>query len=231
MGKNNGLFEKVIHPENPEGYANWVKMFGLYAPYGYCQCGCGHEAPILTYNISKKQMKLYGWQKGEPARYKQGHYNKFKGNIKEQLLSGITVDDSSGCWLWTKGKNSDGYGFLMRDRCMIGVHRLSFMVFRGDIPIDMLVCHRCDVRNCINPEHLYLGTHADNMKDMSERKRTKFQDGENNSSVKLTRSQVVDILNRWSEGEPQSTLAEEYEVSPATIHCIVRRKTWTHVNI
>jgi hypothetical protein len=94
-----------------------------------------------------------------------------KLDIKERLLSKIKVDDN-GCWLWTGFKGNSGYGnFEINNnkkdgRVTMKVHRLSYEIFKGPIPEGMLVCHTCDVRECCNPEHLWLGTQQQNIADM-----------------------------------------------------------------
>lgn len=76
-----------------------------------------------------------------------------------------------GCWIWQGGKNKDGYGAATVNGKYINAHRLSFKLNIGEIPKGMFVCHTCDTPSCINPEHLFLGTHEDNMKDMKKKGR------------------------------------------------------------
>lgn len=83
-------------------------------------------------------------------------------------------EPNTGCWIWTASSNSKGYG-----RIGIGTstsrmaHRVSYLLFKGEIPIGLLVCHSCDVPSCVNPDHLFLGTNKDNMNDMVKRNRHK----------------------------------------------------------
>lgn len=78
----------------------------------------------------------------------------------------------SGCWIWTKSIHPDGYGSITYKNKSWKVHRLSYLIFNGTLE-DKYVLHRCDTPSCINPDHLWLGTPSDNMKDMSNKGRKK----------------------------------------------------------
>lgn len=92
---------------------------------------------------------------------------------REQIKRGMKIDSANGCWIWMKTHQTNGYGqtrFLGRPT---PAHRVSYTAFVGPIPDGHEICHKCDIRNCVNPEHLYPGTHAQNMKDMREKGRAR----------------------------------------------------------
>lgn len=81
------------------------------------------------------------------------------------------VDKSGDCWEWAAACNSSGYGHIKLDGAMILAHRLSWILANGPIPDNLCICHTCDNRTCVNPDHLWLGTRADNNSDMTKKGR------------------------------------------------------------
>jgi hypothetical protein len=135
----------------------------------------------------------------------------------------------SGCWLWTGAKSgrNDKYkhgtiGVASRKSQL--AHRVAWQLYRGEIPPGMQVLHRCDNPLCVNPDHLFLGTHADNMADMKAKRRSTF--GERSAKTKFTEDMVRYILNST---EPNTVLAIRFSVNQASISNIRHRKHWRHI--
>lgn len=134
--------------------------------------------------------------------------------------------DENGCWICTSHTpNGKGYIYLMIDKIRISAHRHSYIKHKGAIPDGLLVRHTCDVRNCINPDHLVLGTVKDNSRDMVERKRSVT--GEKHNSSKLTEKQVLFIRNNpHIKGQK---IADELGVRNSTIYNARNGKSWKHI--
>lgn len=122
----------------------------------------------------------------------------------------ITVD-ANGCWNWTGTIKSSGYGTFFFRRRQWSAHRLAWLLHHGELP-DLFVCHRCDNPKCINPEHLFLGTHAENMADYAakDRGRTRHR----------TPAEKQRILDAVRDGMTLDEAAARYNVTVAYIHRI-----------
>jgi len=135
----------------------------------------------------------------------------------------INLDERDACWEW-KASRLNGYGGMWLNGKMVGAHRVSWMIFRGTLPDELHVCHKCDNRICVRPSHLFLGTHQDNMDDKVRKKRQ--PKGEDNGNSKLTQPQVEEIRRLSSEGISQVKLAKRFSVSRFPIHGILTGKLW-----
>lgn len=131
--------------------------------------------------------------------------NKFKSNYQ---LSGE-------CWVFQGSLNPDGYGNVWFEGKCWKSHRLSYFIHIGEIPKGYCVCHSCDNRACINPNHLWLGTHQENMMDMVKKKRTLY--GEQRPNNKIPTSLRPLIVERYKNGMAQAELAKEYSCHPSAI--------------
>lgn len=131
---------------------------------------------------------------------------------------------SSGCWEWNLYINPDGYGMIKVRNCnpkSMRAHRLSYLMFKGDIPKGMVVMHLCDNRKCVNPNHLNIGTPKDNNIDMHNKKRWCDRNGENHPMCKLNNDQVKHILNLYKLGKRQIDIANLFNVTQSNINKIV----------
>jgi len=146
------------------------------------------------------------------------------------------VNKSGECWEWGASFNTTGRGQFKLNGMMVLAHRLSY-VMNHPITIDLmeghreiLVCHRCDNPKCVNPSHLFLGSHNDNTKDMMDKGRHHDGKGEKCPTSKLTEAQVREIRIKYANGRiSQRQLALEYGVHQATIFRIILRRTWSHI--
>lgn len=142
----------------------------------------------------------------------------------EVRMSNYLVDEN-GCWMW-QGKTKTGdYGTLSINHKTTMVHRLSYEMHKGEIPEGLMVCHKCNVKLCINPDHLYVGTHNDNMRDMAD---SDVMKGEANPKSILTQSQVVEIKQMIKDRKVvYRKIAETYGVSRQAIKDIASGRTWS----
>ena len=134
---------------------------------------------------------------------------------------------SSGCWHWMGAHYGSGYGQFFDQGKKHGSHRFMWSMLNGDIPPGMMVCHRCDNRSCVRPDHLFLGTNAQNLRDMAQKGRSCR--GTKNRGAKLTPESVLKILADHGAGATEETLAIRYGVSTSQVGRIVRRENWKHL--
>jgi len=134
-----------------------------------------------------------------------------------------------GCWLWM-GNSNFGYGLITVEKKNVRTHRLSYEIHKGDIGDGLMVCHSCDNRLCVNPDHLWLGTALDNNMDREAKGRNRYNIGCKNQASKLTEIQVVRIRELYMNTDiTQRNLGTMFSVSQYAIRCIVNRRTWKHV--
>ncbi len=153
-------------------------------------------------------------------------------SLKTHFLRHVGPPNENGCVLWTGTARPSGYGYITLGSRMgnqkIAAHRASWELHNGPIPDSLCVLHRCDVRLCVAPEHLFLGTNADNTADMIAKGRQAI--GEKSGLAKLTQEQVRQIRDRYAAGGiSQRTLAREYRVRDITVSAVIRRRNWKHI--
>lgn len=139
------------------------------------------------------------------------------------FLGGVSV--SEGCWLWTGGKDPKGYGRTLRFHL---AHRVSWELFVGPIPKGLCVLHECDNPPCVRPDHLFLGTNLDNVKDMVAKGRQAR--GEANGRAKLTDAAVILARAKYGAGGLVfEELAAELNVSESCVRMACRGDRWSHL--
>lgn len=131
-----------------------------------------------------------------------------------------------GCWIWLGSVTEDGYGRTSIGGKLIATHRASWIVHKGPIPTGMSVLHQCDMPPCFNPDHLFLGTQLDNMRDMAMKRRANIPRGEKNPKAILTSDDVISIYR--SVG-PAADVAEIYGVDRGTVYSIRNGHNWKHI--
>ena len=146
------------------------------------------------------------------------------------------MDKTESCWNWIASIHKTGYGQFKFDGKMVPTHRMSWKLTYGDIPKGeeyhgVCVLHTCDNRRCVNPDHLFLGSHVDNMKDKNMKNRQARVHGEESGMAKLTVAQVISIRFIYSRNSiSQKKLAKEFDISQTQINNIVNGKQWSHIS-
>jgi hypothetical protein len=165
--------------------------------------------------------------------------------IEERFASKYTVDPVTQCWLWKAAVNNKGYGVLGvggRGKGSVYAHRFSWTMHNGPIPEGLYACHKCDTPRCVNPDHLFLGTHTENLQDAVRKNRmasgarsgahTKPERrrlGEEHGNHILCEEHIHKIRLFSRSGRTNVSLAHQFGVSEATIRDIVHRRTWRHI--
>jgi len=158
----------------------------------------------------------------------------------ERAMAKTAKNPKTGCWEYAGEIVHNGYGRIFFNGRNVRVHRLSYLRFKGPIPSGLLICHKCDVRHCWNPDHLFVGTSHDNIRDMIQKGRSKSlfcsaEDGarqfigSSNGRSKLTESAVSEIRELASQGVTHRALAKRFGVSGSAIFRALHKRSWGHV--
>lgn len=162
-------------------------------------------------------------------------------------LFSYTEKDERGCWNWTRRSKQNGYGvaYFGKERWL--AHRAAYSLVKGEIPKGMSVCHSCDNPACINPDHLWLGTHKENMHDSIKKGRASkppvhvggdhwrlkyphmVEHGEDNPNAIMTEEQVIQMRKDYVGGQPLDEICARYEINRSTMHDYTSGRTWKHL--
>jgi hypothetical protein len=154
--------------------------------------------------------------------------------VEDKFWDHIWTNEETGCWEWTGVLNYKGYGMIVHRKKQVAAHRTSYKIHYGEIPEGMLVCHKCDNRKCVNPEHLFLGTPKENSQDMVRKGRRGHSNngriGEAHGMHIVTEEQVLEIRAlRESKNLSFGELGKMYGVTRHAIYRIVHRLAWKHI--
>jgi hypothetical protein len=152
-----------------------------------------------------------------------------RGTANERFWAKVHKTDS--CWNWTAAMGPGGYGQfgVSKQRGLVVAHRYSWELANGPIPVGMFVCHKCDNRACVNPEHLFLGTQADNVRDMVAKGRGRNPIGESHPRSKVTVEFVRMVRERYAcGGVSQPQLARETGIGVGHMYNILYGLSWRH---
>lgn len=191
---------------------------------GICKVdGCGRKLFSRGLCASHYHRQRKGIPLSEPIQ--EQHHGV---SLEERLKRRVSIDQETQCWNWT-GSLNNGYGQIRMENGKPALtHRVSYSLFVSPDIAGMTICHRCDNPLCINPDHLFAGTQADNVADMHTKGRAKKRGlkGAQNNNAKLT-EEVVRLI-RGSDLRP-SELARKLGISHVTVSDIRSRKSWAHI--
>ncbi len=123
-----------------------------------------------------------------------------KASLKERFEEKYIPEPMSGCWLWVGATGPNGYGHMGFNGKYLSSHRVSFELFKGAIPKNICVLHKCDNKACVNPDHLFIGTHKDNYEDMVKKDRRVTSKGKDSYFGKNTHCKnghEYNSINTW----------------------------------
>ena len=176
------------------------------ARYLACLCDCGNLCEIIPTSLTSKNSTTCG---------------KCTGLNVIERFEFYTEKSESGCWIWKGPKCPKGYGQLRVDGKMIGSHRLSWELHNGPIPDGLYICHICDVRACVSPSCMFLGTHQENQIDMAKKGR--------GANVTWTNDQVLKMRDMFKNGSTRKDIIDLFGVDYTYLCSVLSGKTRIYI--
>jgi hypothetical protein len=190
-----------------------------------CRCECGNEKLILSCDLIRGKYVTCGCEKHTISNI------PYDDRFKKKLYSRIRID-ANGCWNWLGSKTKEGYGTVAYRGRAKKATRMSWVMTYGEIPDDLLVCHKCDNPSCINPQHFFLGTDKDNTHDsIAKGRKPGFPVGQDRPQSKLNDEKVKMIKILIQNGVSVRKIARDYGMGATTIRHIKTGRCWKHVKI
>ena len=210
-GRRYGRLTVVRRDEAITGKAAWV-----------CQCDCGRSSTVQGFRLRSGRTRSCGCLRGDAIRKRAKQRHK-------EFWDRLTRC-ADGCWVWQGSRLKTGYGTLSVDGRGWRAHRLAYTLAVGPIPQGLKVLHKCDNPPCCNPDHLWLGTQGDNIRDMNVKGRARGAPGLANVKAKFSVEQVTEIRCRYeSGGVSRAQLGRDYQLGWSTINRIVRRESYADI--
>lgn len=193
-------------------------------PYWHCRCDCGGRKIVREDSLRGGYIRSCGCLHKEYARSKKGFERTLP--IMERFEARYIPEPNSGCWLWLGSMNwHTGYGrFYTNGDVITYAHKFSYQVHKGKIPRGKILRHTCDVKSCVNPDHLIPGTPQDNSDDAVAR--GLMPKGEKHGMAKLTADTVCAV---YRASGSISEIARKHSISRMHVQRIKEKKVWRHL--
>lgn len=183
-----------------------------------------HVASAISVSTTGRARRYRLVPKSLPAIVRFSFHRRGCTKLASQFWVNVDIRGKHECWPWRSQIDHDGYGVILVDRTNHHASRVAYYLCSGFLPAGREVCHHCDNRSCVNPMHLFLATHTQNMRDAASKGR--MRRGERHREAKLTVLRVRDARVRAALGESIRAIARDFQVSTTSLHSAISGRTW-----